>query len=219
MRRVGRSIVTPSRAAATRTSGRLPYRIDRTLSALLAELEGSLEFADEEDGPATGHDLDTILSAAIERIEALLELAPAGRRLREGVQVVLTGPVNAGKSSLFNALLAEDRAIAQQGGIDLLFLGDSITEMWPADAFEANFGRYDPANFGIGGDKTQNLLWRLRNGAVGQLDPKVVVLMIGVNNFGLGDDTPEDVFRGVEQRFAQVLALRLGGTARGAGGC
>ncbi|MEJ2385587.1 MAG: GDSL-type esterase/lipase family protein [Xanthomonadales bacterium] len=79
--------------------------------------------------------------------------------------------------------------------------------MWPADAFEANFGRYDPANFGIGGDKTQNLLWRLRNGAVGQLDPKVVVLMIGVNNFGLGDDTPEDVFRGVEAVVDQVQAV------------
>ena len=101
-------------------------------------------------------------------------------------------------------MFAEDLAVAEQGGVDLLFLGDSITEMWPTDAFEAHFGKYDPANFGIGGDKTQNLLWRLRNGAVGRLDPKVVVLMIGVNNFGLGEDSPEDVFRGVEAVVDEV---------------
>ena len=102
--------------------------------------------------------------------------------------------------------LADDLAVAGQGGVDLLFLGDSITEMWPEDAFEANFGQYEPANFGIGGDKTQNLLWRLRNGSVGKLDPKAVVLMIGVNNFGLGQDKPEDVFRGVEAVVDEVEA-------------
>jgi len=94
---------------------------------------------------------------------------------------------------------AEDVAVASAGEVDLLFLGDSITEGWPEGIWSEHFGAYRPANFGIGGDKTQNLLWRLQNGSVGQLDPKVVVLMIGVNNFGLGTDTPEQVMRGVER--------------------
>jgi len=104
----------------------------------------------------------------------------------------------------WRAMFGEDLEVAGQGGVDLLFLGDSITEMWPEDAFDANFGQYAPANFGIGGDKTQNLLWRLRNGSVDRLDPEVVVLMIGVNNFGLGEDTPEDVYRGVEAVVDEV---------------
>jgi len=106
----------------------------------------------------------------------------------------------------WRSMFAEDVAIAAQGGVDLLFLGDSITEMWPDAIWRERFGRYRPANFGIGGDQTQNLLWRLRNGAVGDLDPKVVVIMIGVNNFGLGQDTPDDVFRGVEAVVDEVEA-------------
>jgi endoglucanase len=101
-------------------------------------------------------------------------------------------------------MFAEDLSIAARGDVGLLFLGDSITEMWPGDIWQEHFGRYRPANFGIGGDKTQNLLWRLRNGAVGALDPEVVVLMIGVNNFGLGRDGPEDVFLGVEAVVDEV---------------
>jgi lysophospholipase L1-like esterase len=98
----------------------------------------------------------------------------------------------------WRALHAEDRAIAGAGGVDLLLLGDSITEGWPADVWESRFSRYRAANFGIGGDRTENLLWRLQNGAAGQLDPRVVVVMIGVNNFGLRGDSPREVYLGVE---------------------
>jgi lysophospholipase L1-like esterase len=99
--------------------------------------------------------------------------------------------------STWQAMHAEDVAIAGDGGVSLLFLGDSITEGWPDSIWDAHFNAYRPANFGISGDKTQNVLWRLQNGAVGQLKPDVVVLMIGVNNFGLGDDSPTDVALGV----------------------
>lgn len=106
---------------------------------------------------------------------------------------------------------AEDTSIAAADDIDLLFLGDSITEGWTESIWNENFAPHGAANFGIGGDKTQNLLWRLRNGSTGKLDPEVIVLMIGVNNFGLGEATPLEVARGVEAVVDQ-LQLNFGGS-------
>jgi lysophospholipase L1-like esterase len=73
------------------------------------------------------------------------------------------------------------------GPIDLLFIGDSITQAW-ADEGKAVWDReYAPrnaANFGIGGDETQHVLWRLQNGELDGIAPRLVVLMIGTNNLG-----------------------------------
>jgi lysophospholipase L1-like esterase len=119
---------------------------------------------------------------------------------------------------------AEDVAIAERGGVDLLFLGDSITEGWPDFAWTEAFADA-PANFGIGGDRTENLLWRLRNGAVGSLEPRVVVVMIGVNNFGFREDTAEEVFEGVaaviddtKAAFGNARIVLLGILPYGEGG-
>ena len=75
---------------------------------------------------------------------------------------------------------------AKAGPVGILFLGDSITEQWKTvpELWEKEFGRYGAANFGIGGDQTQHVLWRIENGALEGIDPKVVVLMIGTNNSG-----------------------------------
>lgn len=100
---------------------------------------------------------------------------------------------------------AEDVAVAEKGNVDLLFLGDSITEGWPAPVFDASFGKYRAANFGIGGDNTGNVLWRLKDKSYTALKPKVVVLLIGVNNFGLCGESPEQAFSGIK---AVVEALR-----------
>ncbi len=103
---------------------------------------------------------------------------------------------------------ADDVEVARTGTADVLFIGDSITESWDwsdghDQVFQEIFGRYRTANFGIGGDQTQNLLWRLRHGLVGKLDPKVVVILIGVNNFNLGGHSAEEVFAGVKAVVAQ----------------
>jgi beta-glucosidase len=77
-------------------------------------------------------------------------------------------------------------ARAKSGPVGLLFLGDSITEGWknvPA-IWEKHYGAHAPANFGIGGDQTQHVLWRIANGELDGIAPKVVVLMIGTNNSG-----------------------------------
>ena len=90
-------------------------------------------------------------------------------------------------------------ARAKQGNADILFLGDSITEGWGNNAaWKKHFADRKAVNFGIGGDTTQNVLWRIQNGELEGLTPKVVVLMIGTNNFGLHGDQPADVTRGVK---------------------
>jgi lysophospholipase L1-like esterase len=75
---------------------------------------------------------------------------------------------------------------AKSGPIGVLFLGDSITAGWSNAhvAFRKYYGRHHPANFGIGGDQTQHVIWRLENGELEGINPRLVVLMIGTNNTG-----------------------------------
>lgn len=84
-------------------------------------------------------------------------------------------------------------AEANKGGIDLLFVGDSITDNWRKPGKAVWTARYEPlkaANFGIGGDRTEHVLWRLQNGELQGIHPKVTVLMIGTNNTGR-DSAPQ----------------------------
>lgn len=87
--------------------------------------------------------------------------------------------------------------IAKENTAKLLFLGDSITAGWGGHKaiWEAAFGQYSPANFGIGGDRTQHVLWRITNGELDGFTPKALVLMIGTNNSG--SDTPEGIAAGI----------------------
>lgn len=73
-----------------------------------------------------------------------------------------------------------------QGEIGLLFLGDSITDYWPrrGEWSWLKFAPYKPANFGIAAERTEHVLWRIMNGELDGINPKVVVLMIGTNNIG-----------------------------------
>lgn len=84
-------------------------------------------------------------------------------------------------------------AKARQGNIDLYFLGDSITRRWGcSDAASAdflanwkqNFFGWNAGDFGWGGDTLQNILWRIQNGELDGVNPKVIVLLAGTNNIG-----------------------------------
>jgi lysophospholipase L1-like esterase len=86
---------------------------------------------------------------------------------------------------------------AKKGGIDVYFLGDSITRRWGTsdekyksflENWQRNFFGWNAANFGWGGDTTQNILWRLENGELDNVNPKVIVLLAGTNN--VGNKTP-----------------------------
>ncbi len=87
-------------------------------------------------------------------------------------------------------------AKARQGGVDLLFLGDSITQAWRGQpAWSEYFAPLHAAQFGVGGDRTQHVLWRIEHGELDGINPKVIVLMIGTNN--MRDDKPGDIALGV----------------------
>ncbi|HEY4329838.1 MAG TPA: GDSL-type esterase/lipase family protein [Phycisphaerae bacterium] len=76
-------------------------------------------------------------------------------------------------------------ARARQGNVDLLLIGDSLTDLWLSNYqshYQQIFGRWKNANFAISGDRTEHLLWRLRNGTLEGITPKVVQLLIGTNN-------------------------------------
>ena len=102
----------------------------------------------------------------------------------------------------FNARVKE---AAQKGDAKLLFIGDSITQGWEGEgkaAWESTFAKHGAINLGIGGDRTEHVLWRLRSGnleglakpAAGQA-PKVAVVMIGTNNSG--NTEPVDTATGI----------------------
>ena len=89
-------------------------------------------------------------------------------------------------------------AQANQGPVDVLLVGDSITMQW-GEAWPRHFPGLKTVNIGIGGDKTQNVLWRLDHGGVEGLEPKVCVLLIGNNNMFFTPETGiEPVARGIQ---------------------
>ena len=80
---------------------------------------------------------------------------------------------------------------ARHGRIDVYFEGDSITRRWGATDYpeflanwKQNFFGWNAANFGWGADTVQNILWRLQNGELDNVHPKVIVLLAGTNNIG-----------------------------------
>ncbi len=113
-----------------------------------------------------------------------------------------------------NSLVAHAQLLAKakQGGVDVYFEGDSITRRWGATDYpellanwKQNFFGWNAGDFGWGADRTQNILWRLENGELDGVNPKVVVLLAGTNNVGNGA-TADDVTRGLEAIVRAVQA-------------
>ena len=85
-----------------------------------------------------------------------------------------------------------------EGKVDLIFIGDSITSDWESrgpKVWEQFYGKRNAVNLGIGGDRTQHVIWRLDNGNVKGISPKAAVVMIGTNNSR--DNTSEQIAEGV----------------------
>ncbi len=97
----------------------------------------------------------------------------------------------------------------KQGNVDLIFIGDSITQAWETagkEAWQKHFAHRNAVNLGIGGDRTQHVLWRLDNGNIEGIKPKLAVLMIGTNNSNRDDHTAEEIADGIKAIVAKLRA-------------
>lgn len=83
--------------------------------------------------------------------------------------------------------------------IDVVFLGDSLTRRWEDNAhlWDRYFAEFNPANFGVGADRIENVLWRVLNGEIDGIDPQLFLVLIGTNN--LSTNTDEDIVDGILQ--------------------
>ena len=98
--------------------------------------------------------------------------------------------------------------------VDLVFLGDSLTQAWEehgppewldfAPIWQRFYGDRNAINLGFTGDATAHLLWRIENGEVAGITPKVAVILIGANNFGRLHWSAEDTVAGIDAIVAQL---------------
>ncbi len=116
-------------------------------------------------------------------------------------------------------------AANKAGDIDLLFIGDSITQGWEdagKDAWKGHFAPMHAANLGFSGDRTQHVLWRIDHGELDGIKPKAAVLMIGTNNSNGADNTADEIADGIKavlvrlhDKQPQMHVLLLGVFPRG----
>ena len=93
--------------------------------------------------------------------------------------------------------------------VELAFIGDSITQGWENEgraAWASHFARYNAVNLGFGGDKTENVLWRLTQGELDGFGPRVAVLMIGTNNTGDRQEDPRSTAAGIRRLLDEIKA-------------
>ena len=86
----------------------------------------------------------------------------------------------------------------KEGNVDLIFVGDSITQAWEnagKEVWKTHYAKRNAVNLGIGGDRTQHVLWRLDHGNIDGISPNLAVIMIGTNN--AGNSSPEDTAAGI----------------------
>ena len=92
-----------------------------------------------------------------------------------------------------------------QGDVELVFIGDSITQGWEGSGksiWAKYYANRNAVNLGIGGDRTQHVIWRLNNGNLKNITPKAAVIMIGTNNSG--SNTPAEIADGVKVIVNQI---------------
>jgi lysophospholipase L1-like esterase len=123
---------------------------------------------------------DRKTQAILSKYPSLLEVRPPG-------------PNSAVLPSLAPGFVAKHQAnlaVAKQGDAELLFMGDSITDFWRnpegnyagKPVMDKHFGQWKIANYGIAGDTTQGVLYRLEDGEGAGINPRAIMLMIGTNN-------------------------------------
>jgi lysophospholipase L1-like esterase len=138
-------------------------------------------------------------------LAAVVALSPAFLQAADGTATATAPPQNSATKPVIHsgtqAKIDKINDRAKQGDVDLLYLGDSITEGWAGrgkDVWEKYYGNRKAMNAGIGGDRTQHVLWRMDHGNIDGIHPKLCVLMIGTNNSNGKDNTAEEIADGIK---------------------
>jgi lysophospholipase L1-like esterase len=99
------------------------------------------------------------------------------------------------------------RAKENPGNYDIEFIGDSITQGWEGagkNVWQEFYGKRKVINFGVGGDRTQHVLWRFENGQLDGVKAKAAVVLIGTNNSNNKDNTEAEILEGVTAIVQQI---------------
>jgi lysophospholipase L1-like esterase len=185
------------------------YQIEKMPPVNVGLLNGQLAWRQHDGGHTDGPNWKHFIPWA-DKFFGRAPEAPAARTANTA-----TAPVPADQPvprSDQNSFIAHTQLLtkARTGRIDVYFEGDSIVRRWGATdypellaSWKRNFFGWNAADFGWGADTTQNILWRLNNGELDGVNPKVIVLLAGTNNVGNiappeGDESKaEDVTRGL----------------------
>ncbi len=97
----------------------------------------------------------------------------------------------------------------KQGNVDMIWIGDSITHGWEGggkEVWDTYYGSRNAVNLGIGGDRTEHVLWRLDNGNIDGISPKLAIIMIGTNNaHGYAPEQTAEGVKAVVERLRSRL--------------
>ena len=116
-------------------------------------------------------------------------------------------PVPSNLKKFMPKLFQEKLKELENGKIEFVMIGDSITHSW--SKYPGTFKGSNLLNLGFPGDRTQNVLWRIENGALDGISPKLVTLMIGTNNMhdtkkAYPADKPDEIFAGIQAIVTEV---------------
>jgi lysophospholipase L1-like esterase len=174
-----------------------------------ALVDGELAWRMHAGGHTTAPNIDTFVTWASRYIKASPARAPENKEPATKEKEPASKPPVAAATPAArtdaNSRTAHEQLLekAKKGKIDVYFAGDSITRRWGATDYpnflanwKENFHGWNAANFGWGGDSVQNVLWRLKNGELDKVNPKVIVVMAGTNN--IGSTKPEDIAEGIK---------------------
>lgn len=159
---------------------------------------------------------------------AILALCVAGAMVHAQSRPALHSAVNPAprEGNWHNRARLLDQRLKDTPDTRVLFIGDSITQGWEGapvtNIWHRYYARRKAVNLGIGGDRTQHVLWRLQKAPLDGVKPKVAVLMIGTNNSNGEDNTPEQIVQGIaaivgtlRERLPETKVLLLGIFPRG----
>jgi beta-glucosidase len=167
-------------------------------------ISGSIEsWTDVVESPIVRNQQSNLVFGALREYDLPMLRTLLGEQLTfhgtvnpDGTHAAMTPAVPRSSGKMGRHLRINDRV--SEGNVDLIFIGDSITSGWESrgpKVWDKFYGKRNAANLGIGGDRTQHVIWRLNNGNVKGISPKAAVVMIGTNNSR--DNTPEQIADGV----------------------